>query len=746
MGNALPYRFDDLGWLQFDRLCAALLDLDSVAWEERDFGRVGVVPDGVVPPAGGARLAAPTLVVVAWLGPSGSRFRRRRLRRFLATELDRAPVAKVGSVLVLTNAQAPMDDVPVPLVRLGPERLGELVDADPQLRLRVPSVLGIRELGGLIAEEVGARSTADVAAAADLARVFVPTRAYAGALEVLKHRHFAVLTGPPEMGKTAIARMIGLAQMTTGWEAHECIRPEQLWDAFARDRPQVFVADDAFGSTEYRPDAAERWALELDRVLRAMDDRHWLIWTSRPAPLKAGLRRIHREHGLERFPQPAEVQVDAAALGADEKALILFRHAKSAALPRPAVDLVRACGWSIVSHPHFTPERIRRFVRERLVELASASTPEGELRAAVAAEIREPTEAMAASFSALAPEHRAVLVALLDAPPEPVPERELAAAVRRHSESGFSRTPAELLDRLTDHFVRLVPPTSVAWVHPSWRDLVIAELAEDATARRQFLECCGLEGILLALSVAGGVAGERALPLLYDDIDWDTLAARVGRLAPDLDDASVIRLLESLDAALDADLAGRARAEAGAVARLVLERLAAAWDDRHVTLSVATLEAWFAVASQLPEPPTAPELGRTWIELLPTEAVDLGSRAELVRFDEWLALAGVLGAFAPQELERFQFPRQQQDVFAAFVTDATTQRPDEAEELVTRILKRIRRVAPAYAPAAAHATATLALAAQDEPWFEVRFETHPRRPEPTPTDRTLVERVLRDLG
>jgi hypothetical protein len=194
-----------------------------------------------------------------------------------------------------------MDDVPVPLVRLGPERLGELVDADPQLRLRVPSVLGIRELGGLIAEEVGARSTADVAAAADLARVFVPTRAYAGALEVLKHRHFAVLTGPPEMGKTAIARMIGLAQMTTGWEAHECIRPEQLWDAFARDRPQVFVADDAFGSTEYRPDAAERWALELDRVLRAMDDRHWLIWTSRPAPLRRGFAASTASTALSAF-------------------------------------------------------------------------------------------------------------------------------------------------------------------------------------------------------------------------------------------------------------------------------------------------------------------------------------------------------------------------------------------------------------------------------------------------------------
>ncbi len=95
------------------------------------------------------------------------------------------------------------------------------------------------------------------------------------------------------MGKTAIARMIGLAQLTDGWEVHECVRcPSELWERFDQDRKQVFIADDAFGSTEYQPESAERWARELDGILRAMDDRHWLIWTSRPAPLRAGLRRV----------------------------------------------------------------------------------------------------------------------------------------------------------------------------------------------------------------------------------------------------------------------------------------------------------------------------------------------------------------------------------------------------------------------------------------------------------------------
>jgi hypothetical protein len=51
------------------------------------------------------------------------------------------------------------------------------------------------------------------------------------------------------MGKTAIAEMIGLAQMTNGWQVHECLTPEQLAGMFDASEPQVSIADDAFGST-----------------------------------------------------------------------------------------------------------------------------------------------------------------------------------------------------------------------------------------------------------------------------------------------------------------------------------------------------------------------------------------------------------------------------------------------------------------------------------------------------------------
>ena len=456
-------------------------------------------------------------------------------------------------VIVLTNAV--VDSLGGGVTVADARALSRVVEFDSAIRLRMPSLLGVCDERIFDAELVK-RSSADVAAARELARIFVPTRAYSAALIALARHGFAVLTGPPEMGKTVSARMVGLAQLSAGWEFHECIRPEQLWAAFARDRPQVFVADDAFGSTEYRPDAAEHWAVELDRILRAMDDQHWLIWTSRPAPLKAGLGRIHREHGVERFPQPAEIEVDAAALDAAEKAMILFRHSRAAGLPRGVLNAVRLHGWEIVSHEYFTPERIRRFVHLHAIRTASSAA---ELVVLVDAAISEPTAAMSASFHALDALQRAALVALLDSQAGLVSDRELAAAVRRHAGTGIGQRPDQLIDRLTDHFVRVGDGGVVSWVHPSWRDLVIDELIADRDLRQRFLAFSSLDGLLLALSVAGGPAGERVLPLLLDDGDWDHLGDRLAELIPDLDEPGTTRLLLALAEAFGIVEDGRRR-------------------------------------------------------------------------------------------------------------------------------------------------------------------------------------------
>ena len=79
-----------------------------------------------------------------------------------------------------------------------------------------------------------------------------------------------------------------------------------------------------------------------------------------------------------------------------------------------------------------------------------------DLARIVGRELANSTEAMATSFAALSVEHRDLLVSMLDTPPGPVTERDLTHALRRHHAGALPHPPAELVDRLTDHFLRVL--------------------------------------------------------------------------------------------------------------------------------------------------------------------------------------------------------------------------------------------------------------------------------------------------
>ncbi len=185
----------------------------------------------------------------------------------------------------------------------------------------------------------------------------------------------------------------------------------------------------------------------------------------------------------------------------------------------------------------------------------------------------------------------------------------------------------------------------VQWVHPSWRDLVIGRLEADAPARRDFLSRSGVHGILLALSTGGGVAGERRLPLLGTDQDWDTLTDRLYLLIPELEPAELGGVLTAL-----ADTIGElgetaAAGEGRALARAVLARTAALWDASRAPIPLLCLEAWLALASNLTPRPLPPALSVTWVELLPTRVPELDDRVGLERFADWLAMCELLWGY-----------------------------------------------------------------------------------------------------
>ena len=305
----------------------------------------------------------------------------------------------------------------------------------------------------------------------------------------------------------------------------------------------MFIADDAFGRTEYDPTRTSRWEADLDLVLHRLDGRHWLIWTSRKHILERACEKMDAQGKARSFPDPGAVLVDVSELSVEERALILFRHARSVSLEREAKALVRKHAGEIIEDAEFTPERIRRFVHEGLPSIVSEICADritsAQVGLAIKEALRNPTKQMRVTFEKLPPAYKWFLVALLE-----VPEVEGSGLFRIKGNVEKLRClydaycpdrehmPFEtVMEHLTEAFVKARATgwggTSVDWIHPSYRDLVIDELIENADLRNTFLRRASLEGVKLAVSDTGGQYGNRRLPFIRSAESWDVLLGPV---------------------------------------------------------------------------------------------------------------------------------------------------------------------------------------------------------------------------
>ncbi len=486
----LRYHLDDLGWYQFEWLIQSLLKarcgLVVESWGgHSDFGIDAYSKKSLKFPhqdiQGGPFLfqvkfiqdanaagAKPEQTLVRSVRKEIRSIRERRIKgrwhqpRYY-TLLTNSPISASLKIKLenLIQGVVPRSEV----ILWGGTDICDLLDQYPNIRRSFPQILGLRELDFLLAEivdkEVLERSRTAVDLAKELSRVFVPTTAYNKCWKTLSLYHFAVLEGPPEVGKTAIAWMIALALLSQKWEVIVCDKPEDFFQRFLTSTEQVFVADDAFGRTEYDPDRGRLWEQQLERVVRKLDKRHWLIWTSRKHILERARRAMDLQGKTSNFPEPANVLVDASKLSVKEKALILYRHAKSQNLETEARTLIKKNATEIIRNPHFTPERIRRFVQEELpvIVLAESDTdsPDQTIHAKIRKAIQTPTKRMRKSFQALDESQKLFLLALLELPDNIYMDN--IATLKKEFElltPNQSYRFDEILDQLSESFIKVI--------------------------------------------------------------------------------------------------------------------------------------------------------------------------------------------------------------------------------------------------------------------------------------------------
>lgn len=561
----LAFRLDDLGWFEFEQLAQTLLKarlgLGVEAWGGRgDWGRDAYF-EGVLKYPAHENAQGPFLFQCKFVeeanapGAQPERLLLDSVRKESQAISSRLSGHKAWPISpkhygLLTNSPASPDlrskiikqiKIALPACDVhihDGNDLSSWLRLTPEIARSFPQLLSLRDLQDLLTDAVNSdtlnRSQAAIDLARGQARVFVPTSAYTSAQETLLSYGFVVLIGPPEMGKTTIGRIIALSQLCAGWEALECRSPQEVLRNFKRDRKQVFVADDFFGRTEYEPMRVSEWQGELAHILPRLDSTHWLILTSRAHLLEFAKANLDVDGQNHRFPNLGEVIVDASKLSSNEKARILYRHAKGSPLNAVARVAIKDHAEKITKNSHFTPERIRRLVEEVLPKLVADKTDSAkEVDAQIQIALTNPTKQMRISFRLLPPAYRWLLYTLLDIEQN----RFFAPDLGFIKEKYVNLCPPEaqqnfetVINDLSEAFIRKINSThfmGINWVHPSCRDLAIEELSADRRDRVRFLSHCSEQGLLLALSVAGGSKGERALPLLQDFQDWTVLVQRI---------------------------------------------------------------------------------------------------------------------------------------------------------------------------------------------------------------------------
>jgi hypothetical protein len=488
MPSVYEYRIDELGWYTFEQLCQTLLksrfglalecwgghgDWGRDAYSEKQLLKQSewqVAPDAPcvfqVKFVEGANAAgaSPDAALISSVSKEARRINERRLvgqwaniRQYvLVTNVEFKPDLRstIGNVI------RPSLDDSCMLSLQGMADLNALLLASPAIRTSFPQLLGIQDLSSLIGDAinkaVNERSATALHIAKDISPVFVPTEAYRRTISILIKHHFAVLKGPPEVGKTAIARMLSLERAAVGWQSIEVQRSDEMLKLYNPDVHQVFTADDAFGSTEFDPVRTDEWSRDLPFILRRLDQRHLMLWTSRTKPLHDALDRMHLQGDSEAFPKPGDITVDTGILTREEKAMILYRHAKAAGLSDTAKRIVKSEAMELFDNPHFTPERIRRLIRN-LKAQESHGTRMLPTREQLLDEVRRPTESMRKSFEALSRTERSFLYAMLDCGSGQVDKNQLLSATRKYTHDS-REDPSEILVRLSEHFLRVDRP------------------------------------------------------------------------------------------------------------------------------------------------------------------------------------------------------------------------------------------------------------------------------------------------